>query len=74
MVGVLIGSYIFGDLSDRCGRRPTFIISLILQLVGGLLTAMAPEYISFVLGRILIGATTSGVFLVAYVIGAFLVY
>ncbi|KAK6633937.1 hypothetical protein RUM44_004544 [Polyplax serrata] len=68
MTGVLIGSYIFGDLSDRFGRRPTFFISLVLQLASGLLAAIAPEYITFVLARVLIGATTSGVFLVAYVI------
>lgn len=70
MTGVLIGSYIFGDLSDRYGRRPTFFISLVLQLIGGLLAAIAPEYITFILARILIGASTSGVFLVAYVIGS----
>ncbi|KAL0280892.1 UNVERIFIED_CONTAM: hypothetical protein PYX00_002054 [Menopon gallinae] len=68
MTGVLIGSYVFGDLSDRFGRRPTFFISLVIQLIGGLLAAIAPEYITFVLARILIGASTSGVFLVAYVI------
>lgn len=69
MTGVLIGSYVFGDLSDRFGRRPTFFISLVIQLIGGLLAAISPEYITFVLARILIGASTSGVFLVAYVIG-----
>lgn len=71
MTGVLIGSYIFGDMSDRFGRRPTFFISLVLQLIGGLLAAIAPEYVTFVLARIIIGATTSGVFLIAYVIGTF---
>ncbi|XP_034238416.1 organic cation transporter protein [Thrips palmi] len=68
MIGVLLGSIIFGALSDRYGRRPIFFTSLVLQVVGGTLAAIAPEFISFVIARMLVGATTSGVFLVAYVI------
>nr|CAD7436092.1 unnamed protein product [Timema monikensis] len=68
MVGVLLGSIGFGDLSDRYGRRPIFFISLVLQVSVGLLASVAPEYVSFMIARMIIGATTSGVFLVAYVI------
>ncbi|XP_063218411.1 organic cation transporter protein-like [Bacillus rossius redtenbacheri] len=68
MVGVLLGSIIFGALSDRYGRRPIFFISLVMQVAVGLLAAAAPEYVSFTAARIVVGATTSGVFLVAYVI------
>lgn len=32
MVGVLIGSYVFGDLSDRLGRKPVFFASVIIQV------------------------------------------
>jgi len=53
----------------RYGRRPIFFISLVLQVVGGILAGLAPEYYSFVFARMCIGASTSGVFLVAYVIG-----
>jgi len=51
MVGVLIGSYVFGDLSDRFGRRPTFMLSLLIQVVFGLLTAVAPEFITYTICR-----------------------
>ncbi|XP_057338281.1 organic cation transporter protein [Microplitis mediator] len=68
MVGVMLGSIIFGGLSDKFGRRPIFFLSLVIQLVGGLLVAVAPEYISYVIFRLIVGSTTSGVFLVAYVI------
>lgn len=51
MVGVLIGSYVFGDLSDKFGRRPTFMLSLLVQVVFGLLTAVAPEFISYTICR-----------------------
>lgn len=68
MVGVMLGSMIFGGLSDKYGRRPIFFLSLVIQLIGGILVAVAPEFISYVIFRLIVGSTTSGVFLVAYVI------
>ncbi|XP_046592505.1 organic cation transporter protein isoform X1 [Neodiprion lecontei] len=68
MVGVMVGSMIFGALSDSYGRRPIFFLSLVIQLVGGIIVALCPEYISYVIFRLILGSTTSGVFLVAYVI------
>ncbi|CAD7084046.1 unnamed protein product [Hermetia illucens] len=69
MVGVLLGSIIFGQLSDKFGRKPIFFASLVIQLVFGITAAISPEYITYTLSRIIVGATTSGVFLIAYVIG-----
>lgn len=46
-----------------------FFISLVIQVVFGLLAAIAPEFWTFTITRAVVGATTSGVFLVAYVIG-----
>ncbi|KAJ3635265.1 hypothetical protein MTP99_008185 [Tenebrio molitor] len=68
MVGVMLGSIIFGQLSDKFGRKLIFFISLVIQVVFGLIAAFTPEFWSFTLSRAIVGATTSGVFLVAYVI------
>lgn len=68
MVGVLLGSIIFGQMSDNMGRKPVFFASLVLQLIFGVTAGIAPEYITYTISRIIVGATTSGVFLVAYVI------
>ncbi|XP_044756000.1 organic cation transporter protein isoform X2 [Coccinella septempunctata] len=68
MFGVMLGSIIFGQLSDRYGRKLIFFISLILQVTAGILASVAPEFWSFTFARMIIGSTTSGVFLVAYVI------
>lgn len=68
MVGVLLGSIIFGQMSDKMGRKPVFFASLVLQVIFGITAGIAPEYITYTISRIIVGATTSGVFLVAYVI------
>ncbi|XP_016944470.4 organic cation transporter protein [Drosophila suzukii] len=68
MLGVLLGSFIFGQMSDKLGRKPTFFASLVLQVIFGVLAAVSPEYFSYTISRMIVGATTSGVFLVAYVI------
>lgn len=69
MVGVMLGSIIFGQLSDKYGRKLIFFTSLIIQVVFGLIAAFTPEFWTFTIARAVVGATTSGVFLVAYVIG-----
>ncbi|XP_022209403.2 organic cation transporter-like protein [Drosophila obscura] len=68
MLGVLLGSIIFGQLSDRYGRKPILFASLVIQVVFGVLAGLAPEYFTYTISRLIVGATTSGVFLVAYVI------
>lgn len=68
MVGVLLGSIIFGQMSDNYGRKPVFFASLVLQVIFGVIAGIAPNYITFTLSRLIIGATTSGVFLVSYVL------
>lgn len=68
MVGVMLGSIIFGDLSDRFGRKPIFFASIVIQVIFGVLAGISPEYVTYTISRLVVGATTSGVFLVAYVI------
>lgn len=51
MVGVFIGSFCFGYLSDKHGRRKVFVLSLVFQLLFGLLIAISPEFITYALAR-----------------------
>ena len=84
MTGVMIGSYVFGWMSDAWGRKLAFFISLIMQVasiptchgppiislqtVFGVISGLVTNYWLFVFLRMVVGATTSGVFLVAYVL------
>ena len=68
MVGVLAGSYFFGWLSDKMGRKVSFFASVVVMAVFGILSGLVPEYWSFIVMRMVVGASTSGVFLVAYVL------
>ncbi|XP_016981512.2 organic cation transporter-like protein [Drosophila rhopaloa] len=68
MFGVFLGSIVFGQLSDKYGRKPILFASLVIQVLFGVVAGVAPEYFTYTLARLMVGATTSGVFLVAYVI------
>lgn len=68
MVGVLVGSIVLGQLSDNYGRKPVFFASLVVQVIFGVIAGVAPDYLTYTFARMIIGATTSGVFLVAYVL------
>lgn len=51
MVGVFIGSFCFGHLSDKYGRKKVFVLSLVFQLIFGLLIAVSPEFITYAIAR-----------------------
>lgn len=61
MAGYLVGGFVFGILTDKIGRKPTFLISNFLMLTGGLLAAVAPEFITFVAARVITGFAIAGI-------------
>ncbi|XP_019385652.1 PREDICTED: solute carrier family 22 member 13-like isoform X1 [Crocodylus porosus] len=61
MLGLLIGAFIFGSLSDSIGRRPTTLVCLLIQGVFGIGTAFVPNFYVYVALRWAIGAAVSGV-------------
>ncbi|XP_070569254.1 solute carrier family 22 member 6-B-like [Ptychodera flava] len=66
LFGKLMGSLVFGQASDRFGRKPTFICALVLTLLSGVGTAFSPNYIVFAIGQFLLGFGEMGLFLVGY--------
>lgn len=69
MFGVLIGAIVWGGLSDRYGRKPIYFLALVVNLVSGILVAVSPEYISYMVFRFIVASSVTGIFSVAYVIG-----
>ena len=51
MSAVFVGSYMWGTLSDKFGRKKTSFIALLILSVGILTSSFMPEYISFTVLR-----------------------
>ena len=66
MVGLFIGSFGFGWLSDKIGRRQTLLISIITCSAGNLLGCAMPNQWSYALTRILAAAGGEGIFLIVF--------
>ncbi|XP_047034700.1 organic cation transporter protein-like [Helicoverpa zea] len=67
-VGILIGSIIFGFLSDRYGRKHTFLVAISTLIIFGLAQPFSPNYLVFTILRFLVGMATSGTMVVSFVI------
>ncbi|XP_075692934.1 solute carrier family 22 member 6-B-like [Rhinoderma darwinii] len=66
MAGVLVGSIVFGGLSDKFGRRPLNIWSNFQMFVTGICASVAPNYIVYCVFRFLTGTALSGIILNSY--------
>ncbi|XP_061462657.1 solute carrier family 22 member 6-B-like [Rhineura floridana] len=66
MAGVLVGAFVFGDLSDRFGRRLVLIWSLLLVAVMGTGAAFSASFATYCIFRFLSGVGISG-FLLNYI-------
>ena len=55
LVGAMIGAMACGPLSDRFGRRVVILIAAIIFAIGALVAALAPNIVTLVGGRIILG-------------------
>ena len=60
LAGAVIGSLVFGHLTDRFGRRTFFFVTLAIYLLGVGLTALSWNLWSFALFRFITGAGIGG--------------
>lgn len=59
-VGMLIGAYSWGIVSDNYGRRTGFLFTAIVTSGAGLLSSFAPNYYSLLLLRFVVGIGLGG--------------
>jgi len=71
--GKLFGALIFGQLSDRYGRRPMFFVGVIMLLVSGVIASFAPSIYVFLPVYFMQGAAKTGAYLVAFILSTELV-
>jgi len=72
-VGGIIGVYVFGFISDRVGRKPSFFLCLSIEIAGGLLTAIAPNFWLWSLCRFIVGLTIPAIYQIPFIIALELV-
>ncbi|CAF1291039.1 unnamed protein product [Rotaria sp. Silwood1] len=76
-LGYMVGSLVFGILSDKFGRRPIMGVSFVVITLASFMCAFAPHsklrfeisYAFFVFGRFLLACAIRGVGLTGFVIG-----
>ncbi|XP_003738962.1 organic cation transporter protein-like [Galendromus occidentalis] len=69
-VGGVIGSLVFGCVSDNWGRRPALIFATALDVFGNLAALCLPNYLSYIILRFITGLTYPSVFSLAFVMAS----
>lgn len=55
LAGYVVGSLILAPISDRIGRRDMLMITMLITGLGSLYNAFVPDYLNFLLARIITG-------------------
>ena len=73
MAGLFFGSFIFGTLGDKIGRKLTLMIALITGSGGSLVGAFMNNYIGYVITRFIVAIGAQGTFLMSFALSVELV-
>jgi OCT family organic cation transporter-like MFS transporter 4/5 len=68
MFGMLVGSFVFGIISDKIGRRKALLLSAILAGSTSLGSAFIKSYWPYFVMRLLLGISAKGLFMLAFMI------
>lgn len=68
-LGVTVGAVIFGQLSDKFGRRSMLLVALVVSTVMSAASAFSTSYAMFAVSRTLCGVALSGLSIIGPVLG-----
>ncbi|XP_076057960.1 carcinine transporter [Oratosquilla oratoria] len=72
-IGGIIGVYLFGTVSDRFGRRISFLACLAIEQLFGFLTAFSPNFWIWIVCRFFVGLTIPAIYQIPFIISLELV-
>lgn len=70
MIGLAIGQLLLGPISDRYGRKPVLIISMLVFIAGAVISVFSKSMIFFLMCRLVQGMGASGGYFLARTIPA----
>ena len=73
-LGGLFGVLIFGYLNDRIGRKMNYFLCLMVEIIGGVATAFAPDIITWSLARFCVGLTIPAILHIPFVMCKYLTF
>ncbi|XP_070838869.1 solute carrier family 22 member 7a [Chaetodon trifascialis] len=68
-LGVTFGAILFGQLSDKFGRKSMLFVALIISTMLGVTSAFSTSYVMFAVSRALCGMALSGLSIIGAVLG-----
>ncbi|CAF93343.1 unnamed protein product, partial [Tetraodon nigroviridis] len=68
-LGVTCGAVVFGQLSDRFGRKSMLLLALISSTILGTISAFSTSYVMFAISRALCGLAVSGLSIIGMALG-----
>jgi len=68
MIGVLVGSVVFGMISDKFGRRRTILIASFMFVFFTPMIALSTNFVTLLLFRFCLGCASPGVYSTSYVL------
>ncbi|KAK2918437.1 solute carrier family 22 member 7a [Channa argus] len=68
-LGVTFGAVLFGQLSDKFGHKPMYLVALLAATLLGVTAAFSTSYIMFAISRALCGMALSGLSIISTVLG-----
>jgi DHA1 family bicyclomycin/chloramphenicol resistance-like MFS transporter len=60
IAGLGVGTFVYGPISDRFGRKPVMRVGLVIYIIAGLASTLAPSFEVLLLGRFIWGLGSAG--------------